>query len=173
MNPDLFWISGPWLGKLAVIARPRGGEWLEDEVRAWRRAGLDVVVSLLEKDEAAQLELDQEGGAAESKKIQFISFPIPDRGVPASTKGALLLLGKITGKLEEGKNVAIHCRQSVGRSGLVAAGLLVTSGMNVDTAIDVVSAARGQTIPETPAQLQWIKHLPAEHLVPAPHSARS
>ena len=167
MTPDLFWIPGPWRGKLAMIARPRGGDWLEDEVRGWRRAGLDIVVSLLEKDEATQLELDREGDFAESKKIRFISFPIPDRGVPASTKDALSLLGNLATALEEGKNVAVHCRQSVGRSGLIAAGLLVTSGVRADEAIEVVCSARGETVPETPAQLQWIRQLPSEYLVPA------
>ena len=168
MKPDLFWIPGPWRGRLAVVTRPRGGDWLEDEVSGWREAGLDVVVSLLEEDEAAQLELGHEGDVAESKRVQFIWFPIPDRGVPASTRDALSLLSSIAAALDEGKNVAVHCRQGIGRSGLIAAGILVTSGMNVDKAIEVVSAARGLTIPETATQLRWIKHLPSEHLVLAP-----
>ena len=168
MKPDLFWIPGPWRGRLAVVTRPRGGDWLEDEVSGWREAGLDVVVSLLEKDEAAQLELGHEGDVAESKRVQFIWFPIPDRGVPASTRDALSLLSRIAAALEEGKNVAVHCRQGIGRSGLIAAGLLVTSGMNADEAIEVVSATRGLTIPETATQLRWIKHLPSEHLILAP-----
>jgi protein-tyrosine phosphatase len=150
-----------------VTTRPRGGDWLEDEVGGWRRAGLDAVVSLLEKDEAAQLELVHEGGIAESKGIHFISFPIPDRGVPASMPDALSLLYNLSASLEEGKNVAVHCRQGVGRSGLIAAALLVTSGVDVEKAIDVVSAARGQTVPETAAQRQWIQHLLDERLAPA------
>lgn len=164
MNPDLFWIPGPWPGRLAVIGRPRGGDWLEDEVSAWQTAGLDVIVSLLEPEEAAQLELLAEETLAQSKNVQFISFPIPDRGVPASTRDVLVLFAKIAGKLEEGKKVAIHCRQSVGRSGMAAAGLLITAGMGVDQAIEVVSAARGQDVPETVEQLRWIRHLPAEQL---------
>jgi protein-tyrosine phosphatase len=165
MKLKLFWIPGPWRGGLAVASRPRGGDWLEDEVNGWCQASLNVVVSLLEKDEVAQFELAHEGDVAESKGIRFISFPIPDRGVPASTQEALSLLSTIAAALEEGKNVAVHCRQGIGRSGLVAAGVLLTSGMGVDKALEVVSAARGEIVPETPAQLQWIKHLPSEHLV--------
>jgi protein-tyrosine phosphatase len=165
VKPKLFWIPGPWRGKLAVASRPRGGDWLEDEIKGWRKAGLDVVVSLLEEDEAAQFELGHEGDVAESKGVRFISFPIPDRGVPASTRKALSLLSDIAAALEAGKSVAVHCRQGIGRSGLIAVGALLTSGMGVDRALEVVGAARGETIPETPAQLQWIKHLPSEKLV--------
>jgi protein-tyrosine phosphatase len=148
-----------------VASRPRGGDWLADEISGWRKAGLDVVVSLLEKDEAVQFELGHEGIVAETKGVRFVSFPIPDRGVPASTREALSLFGDLAAALEQGKNVAVHCRQGIGRSGLVAAGVLLRSGMGVDKAIEVVSAARGEAIPETAAQFQWIKHLPSEHLV--------
>lgn len=164
---DLFWIPGPWQGRLAIAARPRGGDWLRDEATAWRKAGLAAVVSLLENDEAAQLDLAHEGGAVESAGLRFISFPIPDRGAPASPREAFSLLGNIAAALEQGQNVAVHCRQGIGRSGLVAAGLLVTSGMGVGKAIEVVSAARGLAIPETPEQLEWIKHLPSQKLVSA------
>jgi len=164
MKPKLFWIPGPWDGRFAVASRPRGGDWLEDEINSWRKAGLDVVVSLLETDEASQFELGHEGDVAELKGIRFISFPIPDRGVPASTREALSLFSDIAAALREGKNVAVHCRQGIGRSGLVAAGVLLTSGMGVDKAIEVVSSARGEAVPETTEQLQWIKHLPTEKL---------
>src|SRR5947209_2297365 len=92
MTPELFWIRGPWPGKLAVTARPRGGDWLDDEALGWRRAGLDVIVSLLEEEEAAQLDLDREADAAASHQMHFISFPMPDRGVPASTSDAVSLM---------------------------------------------------------------------------------
>jgi protein-tyrosine phosphatase len=160
MNPDLFWIPGPWQGRMAVATRPRGGDWLEDEAAGWRRAGLDVVVSLLEADEAAQLDLATEGDIAQSKGIHLISFPIPDRGVPASMAAALGLLRSLAAALEEGKNVAIHCRQGIGRSGLIATAVLVTYGIGAEKAIETVSTARGQAIPETPAQLDWIHQLP-------------
>jgi protein-tyrosine phosphatase len=164
MNPDLFWIPGPWRGRLAIAARPRGGDWLGSEASGWRQAGLDVVVSLLEEEEAAELGLEREDQAAEANRIRFVSFPIPDRGVPASTQRAVALLKDLVAALDDGRNVAVHCRQGIGRSGLIAAAALVTTGMGADSAIQVVSAARGRSIPETAAQSRWIHHLVSERL---------
>jgi protein-tyrosine phosphatase len=159
MKADLFWVPGPWRGRLAIAARPRGGDWLDDEASAWRRAGVDVVVSLLEDDEATQLDLRDERQAAERQAINFVSFSIPDRGVPASTEAAIEVIGRIAAQLETGKNVAVHCRQGIGRSGLIAAAVLIKSGVQTGKAIETVSSARGVSVPETPEQGQWIKQL--------------
>jgi predicted protein tyrosine phosphatase len=161
-KPDLFWIPGPWRGRLAIAARPRGGDWLEDEANGWRHAGIDVIVSLLEADEAAQLDLVGEAKAADANGIRFISFPIPDRGVPASAPAAASLIADVAGVLAEGRNVALHCRQGIGRSGLIAAGVLAASGMSPTRAIEVVSSARGLTVPETSEQRLWVQRLPSE-----------
>jgi protein-tyrosine phosphatase len=167
MQPDLFWIPGPWQGRLAIAPRPRGGDWLQDEVAAWRKAGLGLVVSLLEDDEAAQLDLTHEGSIVEAAGMRFLSFPIPDRGAPASTPRTLSLLRNMAAALEQGQNVAVHCRQGIGRSGLVAASLLVMSGASSEKAIEAVSVARGLAIPETPEQHEWIKNKPSGKLVPS------
>jgi hypothetical protein len=45
-------------------ASPRW-DWLDDEVRAWRRAGLDIAVSLLEPGEAQDLDLGREAGTVQ------------------------------------------------------------------------------------------------------------
>jgi protein-tyrosine phosphatase len=161
MKSELFQIHGPWRGHLAVVPRPRGGDWLEDEARNWRRNDIDVIVSLLEDEEAAQLNLQEEGVAAEGSGIQFISFPIPDRGVPASTPAALSLIADISSALEHGKNVAIHCRQSIGRAGLIASATLIAFGVAPDQAINTVSVARGLPVPETTEQVDWLRRLPS------------
>jgi protein-tyrosine phosphatase len=144
---------------LAIATRPRGGDWLDDEVSYGRRAGIDIVVSLLESDEADQLDLVDEQRAAEAQGIRFISFPIPDRGVPASAPAAISLMNGIASALDEGRNVVVHCRQGVGRSGLIAAGILATSGMQPTQAVELVGAARGLTVPETSEQRLWLQEL--------------
>lgn len=112
------------------MPRPRGGDWLEDEVRAWRGAGVDVIVSLLTSDEIAELELVHEAQLCEANGIRFLSLPIVDYGVPASRTDTLDFVKKLDSALAEGKRVAIHCRGGIGRAALIAACLLVLFGID-------------------------------------------
>ena len=157
----LYWADGPWPGKLALAARPRGGDWLEDEIAAWRQAGIDIVLSLLTPDEEKDLDLKAEGREVRQRGMEFVSLPIPDRQVPPANSEVTSTLDKIDADLEAGKNVVIHCRQGIGRTGLVAACLLVTKGLSPGAAIASLSAARGGPVPETEEQRRWIEHYAA------------
>jgi hypothetical protein len=95
MRTELYWIEGPWPGQLAMSSRPRGGDWLEDEVRAWRQADIAVIVSLLTNDEISELDLTQEVELCKANGLQFIAFPIVDRGVPSLRSAALDFVRKL------------------------------------------------------------------------------
>lgn len=144
-----------------MAARPRGGDWLEDEMSAWRVAGIDSVVSLLTAEEERDLDLEREAKVAGVGGIEFISFPIPDRQVPSSQTEMAAILERIDTELSAGKNVVVHCRQGIGRTGLVGACLLITKGMSPEKAVNVLSAARGNPVPETDEQRRWIEHYAA------------
>ncbi len=163
MKADLYWIPGPWKGQLAILGRPRGGDWLEDEVAAWRLAGLDVVVSLLERNESIELGLEHEAETAEAQHIRLLSHPTPDRGIPISTTETARFLHDLVRELEAGKYVGLHCRQSVGRSGLIAIALLILAGLSLDDAQARVRSARGLEVPETAEQLGWLDEFAARH----------
>jgi hypothetical protein len=60
MKPTLFTISRHGPGRLATMARPRGGEWLTDELGSLRRAGVDVLVCALTGPEMLELGLTDE-----------------------------------------------------------------------------------------------------------------
>ncbi len=157
----LYWADGPWPGRLALAARPRGGDWLTDEIKAWREAGIDAVLSLLTPDEEKNLDLEAEAREVERGGMKFSSLPIPDRQVPATESEVTSALERIDADLESGKNVVIHCRQGVGRTGLVAACLLIMKGLSSGAAIESLSAVRGVEIPETDEQRRWIEQYAA------------
>jgi protein-tyrosine phosphatase len=156
MAPDIYWVETPAAGRLAVLARPRGADWLPDEVAGWQRAGLTRVVSLLEADERAELGLDDEPATVRASGIRFDSLPTPDRGVPSGSRGRMLLVELADG-VSAGERVGIHCRQGVGRSALLAAGVLVELGLTPADAFARIAAARGRDVPETDAQRDWVE----------------
>jgi predicted protein tyrosine phosphatase len=161
-----FWINGVEPGKLAIIARPRGGDWLEGEIRSWARHGLNVIVSLLTPEEIAEFDLSREATLSRAAGLGFNAFPIPDRGVPLSRAEALRLLATLRERLAAGKAVGIHCRQGIGRSALVAASLLALAGVPPTLAFDRISKARGLTVPETKEQRLWVEGV-ASHEIPS------
>jgi protein-tyrosine phosphatase len=158
MLTELYWIEGPWPGRLAISARPRGGDWLVDEISRWRKNGVDTVVSLLTPAEVEEMELQNEDLYCRQNKIEFVSFPIEDRMTPASDAEAIRLIEKLDSYLAHGRNVVIHCRQGIGRSGLVAVSLLLERGLSVPNAVGRVSGARRTQVPETSEQLAWIEN---------------
>jgi protein-tyrosine phosphatase len=158
MRKELYWLDGPWPGKLAVAPRPRGGDWLEDDIASWKQAHIDAVLSLLTPDEERDLDLRDEAGEVRKQGMDFTSLPIPDRQIPKSEAKWAEVLERVDRALSTGKNVLVHCRQGIGRSGLVAACLLVKKGMSPGAAVESVSAARGISIPETAEQRDWVDH---------------
>src|SRR5688572_19290283 len=125
MKSNIYWIPGAWTGRLAILARPRGNDWLRDEIQGWRDAGVQIVVSLLGSEEEMELGLAEEAQLVPASGLRFISFPIEDYGVPSSEDALHQMLKEVERLLDHGHNVGIHCRAGIGRSSLVAACLLV------------------------------------------------
>lgn len=154
-NP-VYWIEGNWPGWLAIVPRPRGGDWLANEVQSWAQEGLQVIVSLLENEEAADLGLSQERALTEAAGLIFISFPVVDRGVPVSRQDLSELAARLTEFLAQGKHIGIHCRQSIGRASLLTASVLISLGLTPQEAWQKIRAARGCPVPETAQQYEWV-----------------
>jgi protein-tyrosine phosphatase len=159
MQVEVHPVEGPWPGQLAVAPRPRGGDWLYTEVLGWSGLRIGTVVSLLEPHEAAELDIQDEAETCGANGLDFLSFPIEDRSTPASYVETLGLISDLDSRLSRGENVLIHCRQGIGRTGIIAAGLLFYRGFDPQTAIQRVSQARGIPVPETKEQLAWLRNL--------------
>ncbi len=156
MTAEIYWISGLEPGRLAILGRPRAGDWLDDEIADWKSAGVTDVVSLLEDHEMRELGLTQEGEIVGRIGICFERFAIPDRGVPASFQAAHALWNYLAAKIRAGQSVGVHCRAGIGRSGLVVAGTLVHLGIPDREAWDRTARARGIPVPDTEQQREWL-----------------
>lgn len=156
MSADIYWIPDIPIGRLAILGRPRAGDWLTDEIADWKASGVTDVVSLLQRHEARELGLTHEADIAGQLGLSFEEFPIPDRGVPESVEAAHALWARIETKIRDGGAVGVHCRASIGRAGLVAAGVLMCLGSAENEAWRRASAARGRPLPDTDEQRLWV-----------------
>jgi protein-tyrosine phosphatase len=154
MRPHLFTIDQPGPGTLSTMAKPRGGEWLADEMSALRASGVDILVSALTTTELPEVDLTEEPQAARDAGLQFISIPIIDRGIPDPAV-VLPHLRRLAERLGVGDHIVTHCRFGIGRASLLAASVLVLNGLPPEQAWTRVEQARGFVVPDTPAQRAW------------------
>ncbi len=164
---DWYFIPTPAAGRLAIVARPRGGDWLADDVARWKHLGIDSVLSLLTDSERDSLNLQNEATELESQGIAALHLPITDRGVPAQRKAFENRVRQAVAAVQRGKTFAVHCRQGIGRAPLFAIAVLMAMGINRDASIEAVSQARGVPVPETDGQREWLTTLFTESLQPS------
>src|SRR5262245_65165290 len=105
MLTQIYWVPLDQRGALGLMPRPRGGDWLEDEISALARAGVSTLVSLLEPAEEEELDLIQERAAAEAVGMTFVSLPIPDRGVPSDSGAGVAVAASVAQAVAAGGRV--------------------------------------------------------------------
>jgi hypothetical protein len=152
----VFWINPGANGRLAIVPRPRGGEQLAEDLVALHRDGIDILVSLLTAPEIAELGLACEQELCAAAGIDFRSFPIPDRSVPASHRQLQTLADALATERLHGKNIGAHCRAGIGRSSLLLASVLCVEGLSPQHAFRLISNGRGLQVPDTPEQAEWL-----------------
>lgn len=150
-----------------MMPRPRGGDWLEDELRSMCDQGVDVLVSLLTNAEMEELDLLHEAMLAKNLGMDFHSFPILDRTTPDPSASIAEFFDALLPRFLSGDSIVVHCRMGIGRSSLVAATLLSLAGSNPNDAFEKVSLARGMDVPDTNEQRQWVTKFIQLHRPPS------
>jgi protein-tyrosine phosphatase len=158
MLPTIYKVTNIEKGTLSVMAKPVPGEWIEDEFSGLKRLDVDKIVCLLEVAEQYEIGLAQEEALCLKNDIEFVSFPIPDRGLPDTAK-ADCLANELYSQICKGKHVVVHCRAGIGRTGIIAGAILVKSGKTAVEAFALISTARGVQVPDTQEQEDWLKLL--------------
>lgn len=156
MSPDIYQVELIGSGSLSVMAKPVSGEWIEDEFSGIANRGINRIVSLLEKHEAFEVGLEAEQELAEKYEMEYISYPILDRGLPTSIKGYLEFTKRLYHEAAGGLHTVVHCRAGIGRTGIIAAGVLLHCGFEPEDAFQCVSKKRGAVVPDTQEQIEWV-----------------
>jgi protein-tyrosine phosphatase len=158
MPTNIYWIHKfDNFARIGIMARPRGGDWLEDEINYLKKNGVKVLVSLLEKDEIHDLKLENEDKLCRTMDITYINFPIGDRDIPKQNGDIDKLVHILTKKISEGYSIIIHCRMGIGRSSIIAASVLLKYKLTAKDIVKTISAIRGIKVPDTDEQMIWLK----------------
>jgi protein-tyrosine phosphatase len=151
MKADVYWVIPQ---RLAILPKPRGGEWLDDEIASYAAQGLQVLLTLLEPAEEIELGLTDEVVLAEMHGLDFMRYSVPDRGVP---KSATLFAEVINDLADSGKAIGVHCRSGIGRSGLATAAIMLRLGHTLESAWAAIGKVRRVPVPDTPEQRAWLE----------------
>ena len=118
--------------------------------------GINRIVSLLETHEAFEVGLGDEQQLTEKHGMEFVHYPIPDRGLPNSVQDYLAFTKRLYHEAAGGLNTVVHCRAGIGRTGIVASGVLLHCGFEPQEAIEHISKLRGVAVPDTQEQINWV-----------------
>jgi hypothetical protein len=142
--------------RLAIVLRPRGGQFLRSELVKFKEAGIRILVSLMEVNEAVIFGLAEEPDIAEELGLMFLPFPMRDHSVPKDPVSFSGFVQDLAGRLRAGRAVGIHCQGSIGRATMTAACALIHLGWKPAAALAAIQEARGCMVPDTQDQEDWI-----------------
>lgn len=126
-----------------------------------------VLVSLIEKHEYGFYEMDGYAEEAKAAGIAVEEFPIVDVHIPREEQVEEYadLVGRTIGFLREGRNTVVHCRGGIGRTGTVAASVLVGLGYDAEEAIRIVRESRSPRMLEAPSQEDYVREFAKRYRV--------
>ena len=118
------------------------------DVQVLLASGAAAVVSLVQPEELAMLGVADLGARLQAAGIRWFHLPIEDDHAPdAAFEQAWTSAGPaIHALLDQGELITIHCRGGTGRTGLVAARLLLERGMALSAASAAVKAVRPKAL---------------------------
>lgn len=154
-NPlRIAWIenSSPrWPGRLGLTIAPgkkgQGHDMQHDrdlrtDLTELKNMGVTPLVNLMEQGEMHRWHMHDYHTEAARLGLNVRHFPIPDVSTPTDETEFHALAQDLHTRLQAGETIVIHCLGGLGRSGMLAACLLVLDGMSAQDAIKLVRQCR-------------------------------
>jgi ADP-ribosylglycohydrolase len=138
-----------------------GPHWrdLDTDAASLREQGVDVLLLLVEDKELRRCRATHVAQVVPEHGIELIRHPVHDPEPPSDDAAYRRVIAELVGRVRQGATVAVACRGGLDRAGMTAACLLREAGLDADSAIDRVHAARAHTL-TMPDQLRYVKGWP-------------
>jgi protein-tyrosine phosphatase len=138
-----------------------GAPWARDlhtDLLAVKEWGGSLVVTLMERHEFQLLGVEQLPDRVAAFGMDWLHLPIRDVDIPNAAFMAewpAVRVGLLS-RLVAGEKILVHCRGGLGRTGIIAAMILIDTGSTASKAIASVRAVRPGAI-ETTAQENFVR----------------
>jgi len=129
--PGAWWPGRPLVGD-AALADDLAALVYQHEAR--------LLVTLLERREITRL--GDLKGEAKRLALDWLHHPIPDMRPPRSPRAILSVVERLLEEVGAGRSAVVHCWAGLGRTGTVAACVLVARGRRAAEAVAAVRAVR-------------------------------
>lgn len=137
---------------------------LEEALLALKQAGASGVITLMPDSELSANGAEQIAQRCQALDLAWYHLPVADEQVPLEDFGQGWKASRpaILEHLRAGRSLAIHCKGGSGRTGLIAARILIETGIPRTQAITLVQALRPKAI-QHPVHINWISQFDATH----------
>lgn len=125
-----------------------------DLVKSW---GAAAVVTLMSQEELVNLKVDDLGAEVEGRGMLWFQLPMP-HGMPDEGFELYWVYAgvRLRGLLKDGEKVLVHCGSGLGRTGLIAARLLIEIGTPIEQSLAMIRDARPGTL-QNPAHEKYLQ----------------
>jgi ADP-ribosyl-[dinitrogen reductase] hydrolase len=150
-------------GHLILSAQPAKLGALDPVLASYRAANAKLVVSLLPHDELLAVGLQSMAESCLQSGLTWAHCPIDDFSPPGLLfeKNWKVIAPQVHSLLDQGEGVVLHCRAGLGRTGTVAARILIERGLSAPDAIRLVRQVRPGSI-ETSSQEDYLQQYAAQ-----------
>ncbi|MCV2404058.1 tyrosine-protein phosphatase [Marinomonas sp. C2222] len=131
---------------------------LTSSILSLKEAGADVIISMLPDSEIAKLNVTDLGKEIQQQGMLWYQLPVEDDQAPQQPFFDVLNTKKeeLLTHLKEKKTIVIHCRGGTGRTGVMAACLLLESGYQWERAKALIQSIRPKAL-TIPAHVEFLK----------------
>ena len=125
-------------------------------------AGAQALITLMPASELEQNQAAELPALCAERNLEWFHLPVADEQVPQDdfANAWAQARARIATLLNEGRSIAIHCKGGSGRTGLIAARILIDRGLSRAEAVALVQALRPKAI-QHPAHAAWLAQFDA------------